>query len=256
MTRPWRRIDAADSPEGRLELYRRGDRELVIKVGGRVLMNGTASRSEEELARAACGGLAAARGGGSRVLRVLLGGLGMGLTLRAALDVLPATARVVVAEIDPTIVAWCRGPLAPLHGGALDDPRVAVEVADVAAVIAEAASRGRPFDAIVLDLYEGPREAAAAAGGPFYGAAALSRTVRALAPGGVFAVWSEEPDAGFERRLAAAGFRVERRRPRGGGPRHAIYLARRPPPGGAAGREGRTPGTSRRRPGGASGTIP
>lgn len=225
MTRPWRLVDAAETAEGRLELRQRGERDFVITVGGRVLMNGSASRSEEALAQAACAGLSAPSGRP----RVLLGGLGMGLTLRAALDALPKGARVVVAEIDPTIVAWCRGPLAPLHGRALDDRRVEVRVADVAEVIAQAAAADRPlasFDAIVLDLYEGPRGAAQAAD-PLYGAAALEWTRRALAPGGVLAVWSEEPDAAFERRLTRAGFHAERRRP-GGGPRHAIYLARAP----------------------------
>ena len=225
MTRPWRLVDAAETAEGRLELRQRGERDFVITVGGRVLMNGSASRSEEALAQAACAGLSAP---GGRP-RVLLGGLGMGLTLRAALDALPRGARVVVSEIDPTIVAWCRGPLASLHGRALDDPRVDVRVADVAGVIARTAAEAdrRPaasFDAIVLDLYEGPRGAAQAAD-PLYGAAALEQTRRALAPGGVLAVWSEEPDAAFERRLTRAGFRTDRRRP-GGGPRHAIYLAR------------------------------
>jgi spermidine synthase len=240
MTRPWRLVDAAETPEGRLELRRRGERDFVITVGGRVLMNGAASRSEEALARAACAGLD--RPGGRP--RVLLGGLGMGLTLRAALDALPAKARVVVAEIDSTIVAWCRGPLAPLHGRALDDRRVEVRVADVSEVIAEVIARAAAetedgidarFDAIILDLYEGPRGAAQAAD-PLYGDAALVRTRRALAPGGVLAVWSEEPDAAFERRLAAAGFRAERRRPGGGGPRHAIYLGRPMPRAGARGR--------------------
>jgi spermidine synthase len=225
MTRPWRLVDAVETAEGHLELRQRGERDFVITVGGRVLMNGSASRSEEALAQAACAGLSAP---GGRP-QVLLGGLGMGLTLRAALDALPKGARVVVAEIDPTIVAWCRGPLAPLHGRALDDRRVEVRVADVAEVIAQAAAADlrppTPFHAIVLDLYEGPRGAAQAAD-PLYGAAALERARRALAPGGALAVWSEEPDAAFERRLAAAGFRAERRRPAGGGPRHAVYLAR------------------------------
>ncbi len=268
MTRPWRLVAAVDAAEGRLELQQRGPREFVITVGGRVLMNGAAGRSEEALARAACAGLAGAKAGskaGSKsgtksdtAPRVLIGGLGMGLTLRAALDVLPAGARVVVAEIDPTIVAWCRGPLAPLHGHALDDRRVKVEIADVAAVIEaaaaaagatlpEAAPAGRAprvgspaalpdprFDAIVLDLYEGPRGAAQAAD-PLYGAAALERTRRALAPGGVLAVWAEQPDAAFERRLGGAGFRAERRRPGGGGPRHTVYLARAGRGRGAAG---------------------
>jgi spermidine synthase len=158
--------------------------------------------------------------------RVLIGGLGMGYTLRAALDALPRSARVVVAEIDPVIVRWCRGHLAGLTGSSLDDPRVRIEIADVAAVIAAATQGGEPFDAIVLDLYEGPREAQGGAADPLYGRRALERTRAALAPEGVFAVWSEDADAPFAARLATAGFEVERLRPGKGGPRHVVYLAR------------------------------
>jgi spermidine synthase len=161
---------------------------------------------------------------------VLIGGLGMGYTLRAALDALPRRASVTVAEIDPVIVEWCRGPLAEAAGKAMDDPRVAVEIGDVGGVIERAAAAalaggGDGFDAILLDLYEGPRTSAQGHDDPLYGRAALARVRAALAPGGVFAVWSEDPDAAFERRLTAAGFTWERRRPGRGGPRHTLYLA-------------------------------
>jgi len=152
---------------------------------------------------------------------VLIGGLGMGFTLRAALDALPRRARVVVAEINQAVVRWCRGPLAGLTGNALEDPRASVVMEDVARVI----ERGG-FDAIVLDLYEGPRQATQAAEDPFYGPQALRRTRESLTPGGVFAVWSEDPDPAFEKRLRTAGFVVERRKPGKGGPRHVVYLAR------------------------------
>ena len=227
MTRPWQTLAAAETPEGRLELRRRGAAELVITIGGRVLMNGAAHRSEAALAQLACRALAGrARRGAPRVL---IGGLGMGFTLRAALDVLPRRARVTVAEIEPVIVEWCRGPLAGLAGKAMDDPRVAIEIGDVGGVIARAAAAGTAgaFDAILLDLYEGPRGAVRGNDDPLYGRAALARVRAALAPGGVFAVWSEDPDAAFERRLTAAGFTWERRRPGGGGPRHTLYLASR-----------------------------
>jgi spermidine synthase len=234
MTRAWQTVDRAETPEGTLELRRRGDprspenpgdAEYVITVGGRVLMNGGAHQSEDALAELACRPLAGrAR---SHPPRVLLGGLGMGYTLRAALDVLPRTARVRVAEIDPTIVRWCRGPLAPLTENAVDDPRVTIEIADVAAVLDRAAgSPEERYDAIVLDLYEGPREAYGGRDDPLWGNHALRTTRDALAPDGILAVWSEDPDAAFEKRLAAAGFRVERRRPGRGGPRHVVYLAR------------------------------
>jgi spermidine synthase len=156
--------------------------------------------------------------------RVLIGGLGMGYTLRAALDALPGKARVTVAEIEPAIVRWCRGPLAGLTGGAVDDRRVTIQMQDVAEVIA-AASQG--FDAIILDLYEGPRDATQAREDPFYGPRALERTRAALAPGGVFAVWSEDADPAFAKRLRSAGFAVETHRPGKGGPRHVVYLAGR-----------------------------
>jgi spermidine synthase len=250
LTRPWQTLASAETREGRLELRRRGEGELVITIGGRVLMNSAAHRSEAALAELACRPIAA-----RPQPRVLLGGLGMGYTLRAALDVLPRQASVTVAEIDPVIVEWCRGPLAELTGRAVDDPRVAIEVADVAAVIARAAAaaasaagvaraatagtvatpptasisslpRDRAYDAILLDLYEGPRTPVQGRDDPLYGRAALARARAALTPGGVLAVWSEEADAAFEKRLTAAGFAWERRRPGGGGPRHAVYLAR------------------------------
>lgn len=219
--RPWKTLDTVPTDEGRLELRQRGEEEFHILVAGRVLMASAAHLSEAELATAACERVAdRARP------RVLIGGLGMGYTLRAALDALPPAARVVVAELNPVVVRWCRGPLAELTGRAVEDPRVTVEVADVAERIRRAAAGGAErFDAIVLDLYEGPREAYGGAADPFFGDRAVATTRRALTPGGVFAVWSEDPDAAFERRLATHGFRVERRRPRSGGPRHVVYLA-------------------------------
>jgi spermidine synthase len=203
-----------------LELRRRGDRDFLITLDGRVLMTSAAHRSEAALAELACAGL-----GRRRSPRVLIGGLGMGFTLRAALEVLPARARVVVAELHPVVVEWCRGPLAPLTGDALSDPRVTVEIRDVARVI-EAAPAGSTH-AILLDLFVGPRRPRR--DDPHFGEGALARAGAALAPGGVFAVWSEQTDPAFQRRLEAAGFEVERRRPGRGGLRHAVYLAVRAP---------------------------
>lgn len=219
MTRPWETLDAVDTEEGRLELRRRGPDgdDFVITVAGRVLMSSMAHLTEVAVAEMACREVM-----NREKPRVLIGGLGMGYTLRAALDVLPRTARVEVAEINEAVVRWCRGPLARLTQNALKDRRAAVRMEDVAAVIA----RGG-YDAIILDLYEGPREATRAEGDPFYGREALKRTREALTPGGLFAVWSEDPDAAFEKRLRAAGFEVDRRKPGKGGPRHAVYLARR-----------------------------
>ena len=162
--------------------------------------------------------------------RVLVGGLGMGFTLKAAIDTLSAGAEVVVAELNPIVVKWCRGPIACLTGGVVDDPRVKVVVADVAAVIRRAAlpGRGNRFDAIILDLYEGPYEGDRGRGAYLYGDAAIERSCAALKAGGVFAVWSEEPDKAFEKRLKAARFSVNRQRPGRGG-RHAVYIARKTP---------------------------
>jgi len=214
--RPWRNIDSTETPEGQLELRQRGEREFLITIAGRVLMTSTAHRSEDELARRPCAALA-----GRARARVLLGGLGMGYTLRAALDALPSTGRITVAEISPCVVAWCRGPLAVLTDGATSDHRVDVVVDDVARVIARTPAGG--YDAIILDLYEGPHEATNRAGDPLYGAQAVERMRAAIATGGVVAIWSEEADPPFESRLAGGGFHVERIWV-GGGRRHVVYL--------------------------------
>jgi len=219
MTRPWETLDVIETLEGRLELRRRGESDFVITVGGRVLMNSSLHLTEVAVAEMACRRIA-----DREAPRVLIGGLGMGYTLRAALDALPAKARVVVAEIEPAIVRWCCGPLAGLTESAVDDRRVNVEMADVAVVIGRAGKAAR-FDAIILDLYEGPRDATQTRDDPFYGPRALERTRAALAPGGVFAVWSEDADPAFAKRLRTAGFAVETLRPGKGGPRHVVYLA-------------------------------
>jgi spermidine synthase len=219
MSRPWQVLERVETGAGALELRRRGERDFLMTLAGRVLMNSAAHRSEVALADLAATAIA-----GRAAPRLLIGGLGMGYTLRAALDALPATARVTVAELEPAVVRWCRGPLAGLTGCAVDDARVTLEVGDVADVIAAASRReeGVRFDAIALDLLEGPRGRE----DPHFGDAALRRLRTALVPGGVVAVWSERPDVGFERRLATAGFRVERSRPGRGGLRHAVTLGR------------------------------
>jgi spermidine synthase len=217
--RAWETLDAVETAEGRLELRRRGERDFVITVAGRVLMSSMAHLTEVAVAEIACREVA-----GRERPRVLIGGLGMGFTLRAALDSLPRSGRVVVAEINEAVIRWCRGPLAPLTNRAAQDSRSKIVLADVAEVIARAGDQ--PFDAIILDLYEGPRQATQGREDPFYGPAALKRTREALTPGGVLAVWSEDPDAAFEKRLRTGGFNVERRKPGKGGPRHTLYLAK------------------------------
>ncbi len=223
MAQPWQTIDKVDTADGVLELRRRGERDFLILINNRVLMNSSANRSEIVLGERACKIVA-----GRSAPRVLIGGLGMGLTLRAALDALPASARVVVAELNPVAVKWCRGPLAELTKCAVDDPRAAIVIDDVSAMIAQAAKTGAErFDAIILDLYEGPGASSDSVLDPFYGSRALKTTEAALSPGGVFAIWGEKPDAAFEKRLAAAGFTVDRQRPGRGGLRHVVYVARK-----------------------------
>jgi spermidine synthase len=150
----------------------------------------------------------------------------MGFTLRAALDALPPAARITVAELHPCVLTWCRGVLGPLTNHAVLDRRVEIELGDVALAIRRAAASGGSarFDAILLDLYTGP---GAAAGGsePCFEAGMLAAARAALAPGGIYAAWSERPDPSFERRLRAAGFAAARSRPGRGGLRHAVYTA-------------------------------
>ena len=216
MTRPWQTLARVATDEGALELRQRGARDFLITVGGRVLMTSQSRRSEQALAT-----LPLRDRPPPRLRSVMIGGLGMGYTLRAALDVLPATARVTVVELHADVAAWCRGPLAPLSDDALADARVTLVVGDAAAAIARAK---REYDAILLDLYEGPHAATQRRDDKFYGVDALVRTRDALTSGGVLAVWSEEADASFERRLADSGFRVERKRAGAGGRAHTIYL--------------------------------
>jgi len=225
MPSPWTLLDAVETDEGLLELRRRGERDFLIQVDRRVLMSSVHTRSEEALATLGC-----AAASERPEPRVLLGGLGLGYTLRAALDALPPGARVRVVELPPVVVQWCRGPAAPVSGAALDDPRVEVVVDDVAAQIHRVASdpSAARFDAILLDLYVGPGPIPRGRSDPHYGPESVRRAREALAPGGVYAVWGEDLDRGFERRLRDAGFGVRVQQVRGGGPTHVVYLATRP----------------------------
>jgi spermidine synthase len=224
MAQPWQTKDRVETGDGILELRKRGERDFMILINNRVLMNSSANRSEIVL-----GELAGRKIAGRPRPRVLIGGLGMGLTLKAALDSLPDTAQVVISELNPVVVTWCCGPLAMLTNDTMRDPRVSIIIEDVAAVIARAAQPGgAPFDAILLDLYEGPGPSSNALHDPFYGSRALKTTAAALSSGGVFAVWGENPDASFEKRLAVAGFIVDRERPGRGGLRHVVYVAQKP----------------------------
>ena len=220
MAAPWQMIATVGTPEGVLELRRRRDDWLML-IDGRVLMNSFARRSEEELAWLGLQEL-----GERPAPRVLVSGLGMGFTLRALLDRAPEAARVVVAELNPVVVEWCRGPLAAAAGEVLRDPRVRVEIGDVAALISR--SPAGAFDLILLDLYEGPNSATQAADDPLYGPRALAHLHRALAPRGVAGIWSEDADAAFQRRMSAAGFAVTKHSLRSGSAsRHVVYMGRR-----------------------------
>ncbi|QWV94522.1 spermidine synthase [Geomonas oryzisoli] len=221
MAVPWKVLQSVTTGDGVLELRQRGERDFLITVNGLVLMNSSLHRSEVALGEVACGHLKH-----EAAPRVLVGGLGMAITLRAVLDQLPETAGVVVAELNPVVLQWCRGPLAPLTGGAADDPRVAVEIANVADVIRRSAMNNNRFDAIVLDLYTGPHARTDKIMDPLYGEIAIELSKGALKPGGVFAVWGENYDQGFDKRLRQAGFTVTCDRPGRGGLRHVVYLAR------------------------------
>ena len=221
---PWQLIDTARAPGngGELRLYRR-DREYSIQVDGNELMNSRAHGSEEALAELAC-----ARVADRPSPRVLIGGMGMGYTTAAALRRLGAAGRVVVAELVPAVVEWNRGSLADLAGYPLHDDRVTVREVDVAHVLK---TEQLAYDAILLDVDNGPEALTRKGNQWLYGRAGLEAAHAALRPAGVLAVWSAGPDQAFTRRLGQAGFQVQEVRvpARGaaGGSRHTIWLAGR-----------------------------
>ncbi len=218
----WELLDTAAVPgEGApLRLMRRGA-EYSIMSGASELMNSRLSGSEQALATLACDRVAA-----RPAPSVLIGGLGMGFTLAAALAALGPTASIIVAELVPAVVAWAEGPLAHIVGDSLGDPRVRVRQGDVGALIRSGRSA---YDAILLDVDNGPHGLSRAENDSLYDLAGLSAARRALRPGGVLAVWSSAPDEAFTQRLGQAGFAVEvsrvRARSTGRGARHVIWLA-------------------------------
>jgi spermidine synthase len=223
MPRPFTLLDRVDVPEGPLELRKRGERDFMITLNGRVLMSSLIHRSEVAVAELGCASIRQ-----RPAPRVLVGGLGLGYTLRAALDALPKTARVQVAELNAAVKRWCEGPLADLTGKAALDKRVSVVIDDVSACVRRAARAGAErLDAIIVDLYEGPRDLRPGQRDALYGMEILRHTHAALSAGGVYAVWAEDPNPAFEQRLRTVGFQVEYARVRGGGPRHAVYVAKK-----------------------------
>jgi spermidine synthase len=222
MAQPWKVIESVVTSEGRLELRQRGEKDFLILIGSQVLMNSLSNRSEMVLGQLGCGHLKDSPGA-----RVLVGGLGMGFTLRAVLDSISNDAQVVVAELNPVVREWCLGPLAALTANAAADPRVQVEICDVAELIRNCAvkrSESR-FDAIVLDLYRGPHSKTHPQDDPLYGHRAIENIRTALSPRGVLSVWGESYDEGFHKRLCSAGFTVSTERPGRGGLRHVVFLA-------------------------------
>lgn len=236
MPTPWTLVERVDTPEGPLELRARGNpdpaagraanRDLMILHAGRVLMSSRIHRSELAVAELGCAPIA-----DRPAPRVLIGGLGLGFTLRAALDALPAKARVIVAELNPVVVKWCEGPAASVTNNAVSERRVRVVVDDVTRLIRDAASgKAKPYDAIILDLYVGPSDSREGRGGerhPLYGNAITKAAHAALTEGGVYSVWGEDRSRSFEARLREHGFETEFVLARGGGPRHAVYVAKK-----------------------------
>jgi spermidine synthase len=223
--KPWELLGEARTPDGSsMALTRRGN-EYVIHADGKSLMSSRMHGSEEALATLAC-----RRARTMEQPRVLVGGLGMGFTLRATLDFLPPDAMVVVAELVPAVVEWNRGPLGPLAGHPLKDKRVRVDVGDVAVTLSSSPGR---FDVVLLDVDNGPAAFTGSDNARLYDDRGLAAAHAALKIGGVLAVWSARDDRKFEQRLRYGGFAVEvehvRGRAKKGGPRHTIFLGHKPP---------------------------
>ena len=222
--KPWELLAEARTPDGTLMSLTRRDTELVIMAGGKILMSSRMHGSEEAMAEMAVKRLHALADA-----CVLIGGLGLGYTLRATLDLLPDDATIIVAELIPAIVEWHQGPLAALAGKPTADKRVHIEVKDVIATLRSNAGR---FDAVLLDIDNGPEAFTESSNAGLYNDRGIATIRTALKPGGMLAVWSAWEDRRFEQRLKYAGFKVEvervRARLKKGGPRHTIFLGRAP----------------------------
>ena len=224
---PWEVLGRARAPDGGELILSHRDGEFVIRVDGRELMSSRGSNSEQAMARLAIARVADNPRDGD--LRLLIGGLGMGYTTRAALDALPRAAEVTIAELVPAVVEWNQGPLGHLARRPLDDKRARVAIEDVGRLMARTTVR---FDAILLDVDNGPQGLTRKSNQLLYADAGLATARRALRPGGVLAVWSASPDRPFEKRLRKAGFEVESvetpARGASGGPMHTLIFAHLP----------------------------
>lgn len=223
---PWILLDSAAVPGngGELRLHQRGDEFSIRIVGRGELMNSRVHGSEEALAEHTCARLV-----DTAEPRILIGGLGMGFTLAAALRHVGKQARVVVAELVPAVVTWNKGPLGAPAGHPLQDPRVTVSNTDVARLLM---AEQRRFDAILLDVDNGPEGLTRRENDWLYSIDGLTEAYTALRPRGVLAVWSAGPDKSFLQRLRKAGFDVDelRVRTRGSkGARHTLWFARTAP---------------------------
>ena len=219
---PWVHLATAEVPGGgELRLMQRGA-ELSIMSGAIELMNSRISGSEKALATLSCERIR----GRSRP-RIMIGGLGMGFTLRAALSGLPADAKVEVAELVPAVIAWARGPMAHIFEGCLEDRRVVIHEVDVADMILAAPHAA--YDAILLDVDNGPGGLNREANDSLYQSGGLDAARKALRPGGVLAVWSATQSSDFVRTLRRSGYSIDEQRVRasgtGRGARHVIWLA-------------------------------
>jgi spermidine synthase len=217
---PWSLLDTAGIPDGgEIRLMRRGS-EFSIMLGPVELMNSRVTGSEEALATLAC-----MRIRDRQRPEILIGGLGMGFTLRAALAELGPDARIIVAELVPAVVRWARTHVAEVFGGSLDDPRVEIREADVRSLIVPSRAA---YDAILLDVDNGPEGLTRKDNDRLYDFPGLGAAHRALRPGGVLALWSSGPDKDFSERLRNTGLSVEEvgvraKGARGG--RHVVWIA-------------------------------
>ncbi len=221
--KPFELLGQTLTPDGTAVKLVRRDDEYIMLAGGKPLMSSRTHGSEQALATIACQQVRSIPRSS-----LLIGGLGMGFTLRTALDALRPDAEILVAELVPAVVDWNRGPLGPLVGNPLQDPRVRLAVADVGDVLRDSRAK---FDVVLLDVDNGPAAFSSAENSRLYSERGLAAARAALKPGGVLAIWSAQEDRKFEQRLRRGKFdvRVEhlRGRLKKGGPRHVIYLGQK-----------------------------